>query len=257
MKRREFIALLGGAAAPAFVPLIARAQQRPTKIPRIGIIDDGPIWEPFRAGVARDRLCRRTNHRFRISPRQRQSRAAFGSRSRSGASAGRCDHDLRHAGEPRRQGRHIDHPDRHDLGRRSGAGRPGAKPCASGRQHHRQHHSVARPRPETAATRQGDHPVGGARRAAVESRQRFQRGPPRADARRRAGPGPCVHRRRGAQRRRFRRRVRHLGARAARCRAADQRSDASQPNPADHRLPGRRTGCRECSRPGRTPRPAA
>ena len=48
MKRREFIALLGGAAAPAFVPHIARAQQRPSKIPRIGIIDDGPIWEPFR-----------------------------------------------------------------------------------------------------------------------------------------------------------------------------------------------------------------
>jgi putative ABC transport system substrate-binding protein len=51
MKRREFIALLGGAAAPAFVPHIARAQQRPSKIPRIGIIDDGPIWEPFRQAL--------------------------------------------------------------------------------------------------------------------------------------------------------------------------------------------------------------
>jgi putative ABC transport system substrate-binding protein len=51
MKRREFIALLGGATAPAFVPLAARAQQRPSKIPRIGIIDDGPIWDPFRQAL--------------------------------------------------------------------------------------------------------------------------------------------------------------------------------------------------------------
>jgi putative ABC transport system substrate-binding protein len=32
----------------AAVPRAARAQQRPKKIPRIGIIDDGPIWQPFR-----------------------------------------------------------------------------------------------------------------------------------------------------------------------------------------------------------------
>ena len=46
MKRREFIAALGSAAA---WPLAARAQQ--AKIPRIGIIDDSPIWNDFRQGL--------------------------------------------------------------------------------------------------------------------------------------------------------------------------------------------------------------
>jgi putative tryptophan/tyrosine transport system substrate-binding protein len=46
--RRDFMALLGGAAA---WPRAARAQQRSSKIPRIGIIDDAPIWDPFRQGL--------------------------------------------------------------------------------------------------------------------------------------------------------------------------------------------------------------
>jgi len=48
MKRREFITLLGGGAAAW--PLTARAQQA-AKIPRIGIIDDSPIWNAFRHGL--------------------------------------------------------------------------------------------------------------------------------------------------------------------------------------------------------------
>src|SRR5256885_9580094 len=45
MNRRELIALM---AAAAVAPGTARAQQRSKKIPRIGIIDDGAIWQPFR-----------------------------------------------------------------------------------------------------------------------------------------------------------------------------------------------------------------
>ena len=47
MKRREFITLLGCGAATW--PIAARAQ--PTGIPRIGIIDDAPIWDHFRQGL--------------------------------------------------------------------------------------------------------------------------------------------------------------------------------------------------------------
>ena len=49
MKRGEFITLLGGAAVAW--PLAVRAQQRPTKLPVIGIIDDAPIWDNFRKGL--------------------------------------------------------------------------------------------------------------------------------------------------------------------------------------------------------------
>src|SRR5262245_57859072 len=45
--RRKLLAALGGAAA---FPLTARAQQ-PTKIPRIGIIDDSLHWNAFRHGL--------------------------------------------------------------------------------------------------------------------------------------------------------------------------------------------------------------
>src|SRR5215468_11844940 len=47
-KRREFITLLGGAAAAW--PLAASAQQQ-GRIPRIGIIDDTPMWDAFRQGL--------------------------------------------------------------------------------------------------------------------------------------------------------------------------------------------------------------
>jgi ABC-type uncharacterized transport system substrate-binding protein len=49
MRRRDFIALIGGGAASAW-PLAAHAQNS-AKIPRIGIIDDAPMWDHFRQGL--------------------------------------------------------------------------------------------------------------------------------------------------------------------------------------------------------------
>ena len=52
MNRRDFIALTAGVAtSPLALPLTAHAQQRAKKIPHIGIIDDGPIWQPYRQAL--------------------------------------------------------------------------------------------------------------------------------------------------------------------------------------------------------------
>jgi putative ABC transport system substrate-binding protein len=50
MRRRDLIKAIAGSAA--VWPFATRAQQRSPKIPRIGIIDDAPIWDQFRRGLS-------------------------------------------------------------------------------------------------------------------------------------------------------------------------------------------------------------
>jgi hypothetical protein len=49
MRRRDLVTLLGLSAAAW--PLAARAQHPTAKMPRIGIIDDAPIWTDVPAMV--------------------------------------------------------------------------------------------------------------------------------------------------------------------------------------------------------------
>jgi ABC-type uncharacterized transport system substrate-binding protein len=51
VKRREFIALVGGGGLLLTVEVRRARGQQPTKIPRIGILDDTPMWQPFRQAL--------------------------------------------------------------------------------------------------------------------------------------------------------------------------------------------------------------
>ena len=50
--RREFIALVGGGGLLLAVKVKRAWGQQPTKIPRIGILDDAPMWQPFRQALS-------------------------------------------------------------------------------------------------------------------------------------------------------------------------------------------------------------
>jgi putative tryptophan/tyrosine transport system substrate-binding protein len=51
MRRREFTALIGGVGLLLAVKVKRARGQQSAKIPRIGIIDDSPIWNAFRHGL--------------------------------------------------------------------------------------------------------------------------------------------------------------------------------------------------------------
>jgi putative tryptophan/tyrosine transport system substrate-binding protein len=51
MRRREFTALIGGVGLLLAVKVRRARGQQSAKIPRIGIIDDSPIWNAFRHGL--------------------------------------------------------------------------------------------------------------------------------------------------------------------------------------------------------------
>jgi putative tryptophan/tyrosine transport system substrate-binding protein len=51
MKRREFIALVGGGGLLLTAKMRRAGGQQPAKIPRIGILDDAPMWQPFRQAL--------------------------------------------------------------------------------------------------------------------------------------------------------------------------------------------------------------
>src|SRR5205809_7236278 len=51
MRRREFTALVGGVGLLLAVKVRRARAQQPSKIPRIGILDDAPMWQPFRQAL--------------------------------------------------------------------------------------------------------------------------------------------------------------------------------------------------------------
>src|SRR5947208_12583364 len=51
MRRREFTALVGGVGLLLAVKVRRARAQQPSNIPRIGILDDAPMWQAFRQAL--------------------------------------------------------------------------------------------------------------------------------------------------------------------------------------------------------------
>jgi hypothetical protein len=115
VKRREFITLLGGAAAAW--PLTARAQQ-PARVPRIGIVDDAPMWHSVRQALREFGYVegQSINYEYRYSEGV-PARPPRGRGGRARPPPGRPDRGLRHAADGSGQGGDDDDPDRDDRRR--------------------------------------------------------------------------------------------------------------------------------------------
>ena len=161
MRRREFITLLGGAAAAW--PLAARAQQ-PERMRRIGILLNAAADDPqFQTWVgaflqALALLGWTIGRNVRIDTRWAASQCRRGSQTRGGIGRARArrhpgpwrlDRGAVAAGDPHRA-------DRVSSRRRSGRRRLRRQPGAAGRQRHRVHGIRIQPEREMAGAAQTD-----------------------------------------------------------------------------------------------------
>src|SRR5262249_3172713 len=176
MKRRTFIGLLGGAAIAW--PVAVRAQQA-AKTPRIGIIDDSPIWNAFRHGLRDLGYVDGQNIAFeyryavgiprRLPIRRGDARSAGVSRGGAGPTPGRPHRDVWYSADACGQAGDDDDSHRHDGSWRSGGVRARTEPGPARRQYHGEHHPWRGGRWQTGAAAQGDSSLPLARGLPLES----------------------------------------------------------------------------------------
>src|SRR6516225_2679110 len=137
MRRREFIALVGGAAAAW--PLTARAQQR--AFPVVGLLSsrspavDTPLIAVIRQSLNETGFVEGQNVALDYRWASIRSTGRARRRSRASASGRHCYNGWRHNG-PGGQGGDRDHTDRLRGRRRPAQNGPRYQPAASWRQHH-------------------------------------------------------------------------------------------------------------------------